>query len=188
MANTTLQLNAPSTSANPKRRRWGLLWITLLLPVAAVGLWGGLRAFSPHPSQSAGTEPRSLPARISALGRLAPDGEVISIAPPTQTGTLAGARVEQLFVDVGDEIKAGQVVAILDTNRSRAAAVIEAKAKVEVAKAKLAQVNYGPKPEEVRAQEAAIRRSEADLVAAQEDFERAGRLVPDRAIAREEYS
>src|SRR5713101_7332014 len=188
MANTTLQLNAPSTTANPKRRRWRLLWITLLLPVAAVGLWGGLRAFSPHPSQSAGTEPRSLPARISALGRLAPEGEVISIAPPTQTGTLAGARVEQLFVDVGDEIKAGQVVAILDSNLSRAAAVLEAKAKVEVAKAKLAQVNAGPKPEEVRTQEAVIRRSEADLVAAQEDFERASRLVLNTAIAREEYS
>ena len=135
MANAKLRLIAQSTTANPERKRRRLLWITLLFPVAAVGLWGGLRAFSPHPSQSAGTEPRSLPARISALGRLAPEGEVISIAPPTQTGTLAGARVEQLFVDVGDEIKAGQVVAILDTNLSRAAAVLEAKAKVEVAKA-----------------------------------------------------
>ncbi len=188
MANAKLRLIAQSTTANPERKRRRLLWITLLFPVAAVGLWGGLRAFSPHPSQSAGTEPRSLPARISALGRLAPEGEVISIAPPTQTGTLAGARVEQLFVDVGDEIKAGQVVAILDTNLSRAAAVLEAKAKVEVAKAKLAQVNAGPKPEEVRTQEALIRRSEADLVAAQEEFERASRLVLDKAIAREEYS
>src|SRR5882724_9164093 len=109
MANTTLPLNAPSTSANPKRRRWGLLWITLLLPVAAVGLWGGLRAFSPDPPSSPGSEPRSLPARISALGRVAPEGEVVLIAPPIQTGALAGARVEQLLVDVGDEIKAGQV-------------------------------------------------------------------------------
>src|SRR6266850_1070583 len=188
MANTTLQLNAPSTSANPKRRRWRLLWITLLLPVAAFGLWRGLRAFSGDPSQSPGSEPRSLPARISALGRVAPEGEVVLIAPPIQTGALAGARVEQLLVDVGDELKAGQVVAILDTNRSRAAAVLEAKAKVEVAKAKLAQVNYGPKPEEVRSQEAAIRRSEADRVAAQEDFERGSRLILNNSIAREEYT
>ena len=165
-----------------------MLWITLLLPVAAFGLWTGLRAFSRDPSQSPGSEPRSLPARISALGRVAPEGEVVSITAPIQTGALAGARVEQLLVDVGDETKAGQVVAILDTNRSRTAAVLEARAKVDVAKAKLAQVNAGPKHEAVRAQEAAIRRSEADLIAAQEDFERAGRLVLDRAVAREEYS
>src|SRR5260370_40418771 len=167
MANATLPLIAQSATAKPKRRRWRLLWITLLFPVAAIGLWRGLRTFSPDPSQSPGTEPRSLPARISALGRLAPEGEVISIAPPTQTGTLAGARVEQLFVDVGDEIKAGQVVAILDTNLSRAAAVLEAKAKVEVAKAKLAPEYAVPKPEEGRAPEALVRRAEADLGAAQ---------------------
>ena len=165
-----------------------MLWITLLLPVAAFGLWRGLRAFSRDPSQSPGSEPRSLPTRISALGRVAPEGEVVSITAPIQTGALAGARVEQLLVDVGDEIQAGQVVAILDTNRSRAAAVVEVKAKVEVAKAKLAQVNAGPKPEEVRTQEAAIRRSEAEFVAAKEDFERAARLDVDKAISREEHS
>ena len=158
------------------------------VPGRCGGTLGGLRAFSPDPPSSPGSEPRSLPARISALGRVAPEGEVVLIAPPIQTGALAGARVEQLLVDVGDETEAGQVVAILDTNRIRAAAVAEAKAKVEVAKAKLAQVNYGPKPEEVRAQEAAIHRSEADLVAAQEDFERGGRLALNNTMAREEYS
>ena len=188
MANAKLRLIAQSTTANPERKRRRLLWITLLFPVAAVGLWGGLRAFSPHPSRSAGTEPRSLPARISALGRLAPEGEVIGVAPPTLTGALAGVRVDQLLVTVGDEVKAGQIVAVLDTKQSRAATVLEAKAKVEVAKAKLAQVQEGPKPEDVRTQEAVIRRSEADLLAVQEDFERGSRLAGPGAIAREEYS
>src|SRR5438105_13195541 len=139
MAHTNLPLIAQFTTAKPERLRRRLLWITLLFLVAAVGLWGGLRAFSPDPSQSPGSEPRSLPARISALGRVAPEGEVVSIAAPIQTGALAGARIEQLLVDVGDEVRAGQVVAILDTKRSRAAAVLEARAKIEVAKAKVAQ-------------------------------------------------
>ena len=99
MANASLPLIAQSPTANPKRRRWRLLWITLLLPVAAFGLWRGLLAFSRDPSQSPGSEPRSLPARISALGRVAPEGEVVSITAPIQTGALAGARVEQLLVD-----------------------------------------------------------------------------------------
>jgi len=119
---------------------------------------------------------------------LAPEGEVIGVAPPTLTGALVGARVDQLLVAVGDEVKAGQIVAVLDTKQSRAATVLEAKAKVEVAKAKLAQVQEGPKPEDVRTQEAVIRRSEADLLAVQEDFERGSRLVGPGAMAREEYS
>ena len=79
-------------------------------------------------------------------------------------------------------------MAILATQRSRAAAVLEAKAKVGVAKAKLAQVKAGPKLQDVRAQEAVIRRSEADLGSAQEDFERTNRLVASRAVAREEFT
>jgi HlyD family secretion protein len=104
------------------------------------------------------------------------------------TGALAGARVDQLVVAVGDEVKAGQIVAILDTRRSRAAAVLEATAKVAVAKAKLAQVLAGPKTEEVRAQEAVIRRSEAELLAAQEEFERRKGLIHSDAVSREDYT
>jgi HlyD family secretion protein len=65
---------------------------------------------------------------------------------------------------------------------------VEANAKVEVARAKLAQVRAGPKVEEVKAQEAVIRRSEADFAAAQEEFDRRSRLFGARAVAQEEYS
>jgi HlyD family secretion protein len=101
---------------------------------------------------------------------------------------MTGARVDLLLVGVGDDVKAGQVIAILDTQRSRAATVLEAKTKVEVARARLAQVKAGPKPEDVRAQEAVIRRSEADFVAAQEDFERGSRLAGSNAIAQEDFT
>ena len=180
----------PHTARPPVANRNGrrLRWVTLLLPVAAVGLWAGFRALPLEPAQGPSSEPRSLPARVSALGRLSPEGEVVAVAPPTPTGTLAGARIEQLLVRVGDEVKVGQVVVILDTHRSRAAAVLEAKAKVEVAVAKLAQVKAGPKPEDVRAQEAVLRRSEADLVESQEEFERGSRLVVGRAMSVEGFS
>jgi HlyD family secretion protein len=104
------------------------------------------------------------------------------------TGSSAGARVDQLLVTVGDEVKAGQTVAILDTQQSRAAIVLEAKARVEVARAKLAQVQAGPKRQEVSAQQAVIRRSEADLIAAQEEFERTKRLTDSNMASREEFT
>jgi len=99
---------------------------TLFL-VAAVGLWGGLLAFSPDPSQRRGASLGPCPQN-QWLGRVAPEGRLLD-SPADSNGALAGARVEKLLVDVGDEIKAGQVVALLDTIGVRAAAVIEAKAK-----------------------------------------------------------
>jgi len=110
--------------------------------------------------------------------------EVVSITAPSQTSALAGARVEELLVEVGDETEAGQVVAILDTNRIRAAAVAEAKAKVEVARRNSPRWTPGPKPEEVRAQEAAIRRSEADLAAPEKTLNEQVRLVLEKAHLR----
>ena len=188
MPNAALANSARPRVSKPRPRRWRPLALTLLLPITVVGYYRGLNGLSVEPTQSHPLEPRSLPARVSALGRLSPAGEVVSVAPPTPAGAIAAPRIDQLLVTVGDDIKAGQVVAILDTRRSRAATVLEARAKVEVAKAKLAQVRAGPKPHDVSAQEAVIRSSEADLSAAQEDFERANRLVALNAVSREEYT
>src|SRR5262249_36644115 len=54
-------------------------------------------------------------------------------------------------------------------------------------KAKVALIKTGPKLEDIKAQEAAIRRSEADLLAAQQDYERASRLVGSNTLTRKEY-
>ena len=113
---------------------------------------------------------------------------MVAVAPPTLIGASAGTRVDRILVRVGDEVEAGQIIAILDTQRSRAATVLEANAKVEVARAKLAQVQAGPKRHEVSAQEAVIRRSEADLMAARDAFERTERLIHAKAVSREEYT
>lgn len=188
MAITTLP---PTVGPRVRRPRLqGRHWVrlTLFLLIAAGGFWGALYALSVAPSQSSIPERRPLPVRVSALGRMAPEGEVVAVAPPTLMGASAGTRLDQLLVTVGDEVKAGQIVAILDTQRSRAATVLEAKAKVEVAKAKLAQVQTGPKRHEVSAQQAVIRRSEADLMAAQEEFERTQRLSHSNSVSREDYT
>src|SRR5262249_32277452 len=98
-----------------------------------------------------------------------------------------GGRVDRLLVAVGDRVEVGQVVAILDTHPRRAAAVREAQAKVEVASAKLLQVEAGPKPEDVKAQEALIDRYQAEFRAAERDLGRASMLLQKRATSRQEY-
>lgn len=96
---------------------------------------------------------------VTALGRLEPQGEVIKLSAPTSN---QGNRVDRLLVQEGDRVKAGQVVAILDSYRERQAALAEAEEQVSVAQAKLAITQAGAKQGEIAAQRAEIARLEAE--------------------------
>ncbi|EHC08402.1 ABC exporter membrane fusion protein [Fischerella thermalis] len=96
---------------------------------------------------------------VTALGRLEPKGEVIKLSAPASS---EGSRVEQLLVKEGDTVKAGQVVAILDSRDRLAAALEEAKEAVQVAQAKLQQVKAGAKQGEIAAQTAEIDRLQVE--------------------------
>lgn len=98
--------------------------------------------------------------KVTALGRLEPEAEVISLSAPL---TLDGDRVAQLLVKEGDQVKAGQVVAILDSRDRLQDALEQAKEQVRVTQAKLAQIKAGAKMGEIQAQQATIARLQADL-------------------------
>jgi HlyD family secretion protein len=163
------------------RRAW--LW-ALVLVLAAGGAWGATR-FAPQlrPPEER-IEPRAIPIGVSALGRLAPHGEVIKIAPVSGA---EGGRVDRLLVHVGEWVQAGQVVAILDPYRRREAALLQAQAQVKVSQAKLVQVKAGPKHEEVQAKEAFINRSEAEVRAAERDLGRSSILLKRAAGSRQDF-
>jgi HlyD family secretion protein len=165
------------------RRRW-LPAGMLVIAGSAAGLCATLGGQVVGPAAPTSSPVRVLPARVSALGRLAPEGEVIALA----AGSAAdGSRVDRLLVEVGAHLAAGQLVAVLDAYPRREAAVREAAAKVEVARAKLAQVQAGPKPEDVSAQEALIGRYHAELRAAERDLGRASLLMKKAAIPAQDY-
>jgi HlyD family secretion protein len=96
---------------------------------------------------------------ITALGRLAPSGEVIKLSAPTSSSE---NRVEQLLVKEGDRIKAGQSIAVLDSRDRLQAALAEAEEQVKVAQAKLAVTQAGAKSGEIEAQQAEIARIESE--------------------------
>lgn len=97
---------------------------------------------------------------VSALGRLEPQGEVIRVFAPTSA---EGARIETLRVILGQRVRRGDVIAVLDTNGRRRAALQEAQEQVKVAQAQLSQVEAGAKSGQIRAQSRVVDRQQAEL-------------------------
>jgi HlyD family secretion protein len=141
-------------------------WLISLM-IAATLLAGGtafytLSRFGQQPTEPAVAPPT--PEKIAALGRLEPEAEVIQLSAPL---ALDGDRLAELKVNEGDWVAAGQVVAVMDARNRLSDAVRQAEEDVQVAKAKLAQVQAGAKTGEIAAQQASIRRLEADLAGEQ---------------------
>jgi HlyD family secretion protein len=91
---------------------------------------------------------------------LEPQGEAIQISAPA---FVEGARVEQLLVQLGDRVTAGQVIAILDSRDRLQAAFERAQTRVQLAQSRLAQVKAGAKKGAIAAQAATIERLQAEL-------------------------
>ncbi|MEH2137579.1 ABC exporter membrane fusion protein [Nostoc sp.] len=96
---------------------------------------------------------------VTALGRIEPQGKVIKLSAAVSA---EGSRVEELLVREGDRVKAGQVIAILNSRDRLQAELKEAQEQVKVAQANLNRTQAGAKRGEIAAQKAAIARTEAE--------------------------
>lgn len=142
--------------ASINRRRVMTIWIVGLTFVAGTAI--AVYKFFPYPQPTSTISTTPAIKAITALGRLEPKNEMIQLAASNPNG-----RVKQLFVKVGDRVKAGQVIAVLDVRDRAQAALEQAKSKVEVAKSQLAQVKAGAKQGEIDAQKAVVARTQAQL-------------------------
>ncbi|MEO1591560.1 MAG: HlyD family efflux transporter periplasmic adaptor subunit [Cyanobacteria bacterium J06632_22] len=96
--------------------------------------------------------------QVVALGRLAPAGEVIELSVPNAEDS----RVNQILVEEGDFVEAGEVIAVLQGFERRQRDLEEAKKTVELFEARLAQLEAGEGNQaELAAQAADIDRLEA---------------------------
>jgi HlyD family secretion protein len=140
-------------------------WVIVVI-VLGVVVTGGTIIYSLKVSKSQPSQPTPSPSltpeskSVTALGRLEPQGEVITVAAsPTQ----GGAKVNKLLVKEGDEVKAGQLIAILDNYDRKRAEVTLAEKDVKVAQANLNIIKAGAKTGEIEAQRATIKRLQAQL-------------------------
>ncbi|MFM2043315.1 MAG: multidrug resistance protein MdtN [Pseudomonadota bacterium] len=100
-----------------------LLGLILLL-LAAAAIWGRAVADTSvaAPAKAAGATP------LVALGKLVPRGDVVTLALPYGSGD---ARLSRLLVEEGDRVRAGDLLAELDSTPALAAARAAAAARVE---------------------------------------------------------
>ena len=95
---------------------------------------------------------------VTALGRLEPETEVIKLSAPL---ALDGDRIVEVLVKEGDNVKVGQVIAILQSRDLLKNSVIQSTKQVKVAQAKLAQIKAGAKSGEIQEQSAIVERIKA---------------------------
>lgn len=137
----------------------------IILVIAATALTGGIVLYAVSQfgqvgktSSSEPVETTPIARKVTALGRLEPEAEVISLSAPL---ALDGDRVAKMLVKEGEEVQAQQIVAILDSRDRLETAVLQAQKQVRVAQAKLNQVKAGAKTGDINAQQASVERFQA---------------------------
>lgn len=130
--------------------------------ILSVGLtaWGISQSI-PVKSQTTTTPIAPQPAKqIVGLGRLEPVGGIVKLSAPL---ALDGDRIKELRVQEGSKVRAGQIIAVLDSVDRLQATLIHERQQVAIARVKLAQIKAGAKPGEIAAQQAAISRTKVQI-------------------------
>lgn len=95
-------------------------------------------------------------------------------------------RVDEIQVEQGDRVKAGQVLARLNTEQLEAQ-IRKLEADRRAAEALLSELKAGPRQETIDAAKARVREQDAQLELAVASEGRRKRLLDQRLVAREEY-
>ncbi|MEP0912202.1 HlyD family efflux transporter periplasmic adaptor subunit [Leptolyngbya sp. GB1-A1] len=136
-------------------------WLVLAIGCMGMGVWAVQRIAVPSRAsvETPVTAPQPIRA-VAALGRIEPESSIIKVS----VANARDSRVNRLLVAEGDQVQAGQVIAILQGLEKQQAAVIEAENSVAIEQAKLKQVQAGSSnSSQIRAQQAAIVRLQAEL-------------------------
>ena len=171
-----------------------VLTLLALLTGAAILLWPAGQRAKDQPR--AALDASALP-RVTALGRLAPQGEVINVGAPP------GDRLARLAVGEGQYVEVGHTLVFLDSHPERlaeskrlanqiaeaqarlAAETALARAQIVEAQARVNQVLALPRLE-IQTQEARVRSIEAELENSRRELTRAASLRAKELVAQQD--
>ena len=141
-------------------RRWILIILVVLIVVAG----GGYAYFQ---TQGGFPQPSAAEATATPLPAIATAPEVIvdAVVVPARFAELslaAGGIVDEVLVNEGDQVEAGQLLARLENER-QVIAIAQAEAQVRSVQAGIDQLLAGSRPQELAASEAAVDIARAQL-------------------------
>ena len=128
-------------------------------------------------------EPKQATIRsVVALGRLAPEGKVITISPPFGAGD---ARIDEIKVKIGSKVERGATLALLDNLASLESSLASAEANVALQKTSLDQtrMTVGASLDEAKA---ALERAVEGEKLALKEASRVKSLKSQRAVSQSE--
>jgi len=158
----------------------------LLLPLISAGMFSFMSFHLLSSHQTPPTPaPFSQPARspfthlIAGAGILEARTENIKVGSPTP------GVVAEVAVEVGMKVEAGDLLFRLD-DRQMAAELKVREAQLAAAQSSLDKLEAMPRPEEVPASEAKVRRAEAQMLSERDLLDRREKLIKNRIVAEEE--
>ena len=158
-----------------RRTRIALLFIVVIIGIGSITLACQSKPESGTTSEQV-DEARSISQIVSASGTVVPlRWAVLSFS--------LGGRIEELAVEMGYEVQAGVMLARLDA-KDLEQAVVQAEAALSTARAGLAQVRVGPRPQEIVTAQKEVSAATANLMAVHAAVDQA-RATLDGATASE---
>jgi len=169
----------------PKRRFAKEIAALALLSFLAGGSYLAYRQFVLLPqeqaqaqTQTVGVETATLPITVAANGAVEPE-QLTNVSPKTSE------RLEAVTVAEGEAVEIGQVLAYMDDSDLRGQ-LIQSQGEVAAARANLAMVVAGNRPQEISQAEATLASARASLSQAEEVLGRYESLYAQGAISAEE--
>lgn len=104
------------------------------------------------------------------------DGSIVNVSPKI------GGKIKELKVKEGDVVKAGQVIAVLDSQELQDQ-VLQSEAELLSSAAKLQELQNGNRPQQVKAAEAQAQVAAVNMKNAQKDYQRYQELFAQGAVA-----
>lgn len=112
-------------------------------------------------------------------------GKVLAVDEVSLSAKIGG-KVEQIFVEEGDTVKAGQVLIKLD-QKDVISQLNQAQAGYEAALAQLSNLQNGQLPGQLASLKSALNQAEANFENAKEDYDRMKFLLDQGAISEQEF-